>query len=77
MNHSCDASAKFEIVRLGERYRVVVFSVREVQVFEEVTVNYGEAYWAKRRCECGAEGCCESKKGTKVVEGAGRGLSSR
>ena len=64
INHSCDASARFHTVRVGERYRVVVKSVREVGLFEELTVDYGEAYWNGRRCQCGAEGCCEREKGS-------------
>ena len=37
-------------------------------MFEEMTIDYGEDYWTHRRCECGAEGCCEVRKG-KAEEG--------
>ena len=62
INHSCDATAVFSIVTLGGRHRSVVKAVRDIGVFEEVTVDYGVGYWRNKRCECGAVGCCEGMK---------------
>ena len=50
MNHSCDAKVVFRSAVLGGRCRMVVQAVREVGVFEEVTVDYGRGYWRGRGC---------------------------
>lgn len=60
INHSCDASTHFRSVVQGGRYRSVVQAVRDIEVFEEVTVDYGEGYWRHKVCECGVEGCYSS-----------------
>lgn len=62
INHSCDASTKFTVLTCGGRHRRVVQAVRDIEVFEEVTVDYGDGYWRHRVCECGAEGCCSRMK---------------
>lgn len=62
INHSCGASTRFDIVVMGGRYRVVVQSVRDIEVFEEVTIHYGLRYWTDKKCECGVGGCCEEFK---------------
>lgn len=72
INHSCDASTKFRIVTQGGMHRSVVQSVREIEVFEEVTIDYGFGYWRYKTCECGVEGCYENVKRAEVdikVEG--------
>ncbi|CAF9919677.1 hypothetical protein IMSHALPRED_004695 [Imshaugia aleurites] len=66
MNHSCAAATRFKSVMLGGRYRCVVVAVREIGVFEEVTIDYGDGYWRERRCECGVEGCVEEFKRGEV-----------
>lgn len=70
-NHSCDASTHFGVVMQGGRYRSVVQCVRDIEVFEEVTVDYGFGYWRNKTCECGVEGCYEERK-KKNKEGKGR-----
>ena len=67
INHSCDASTKFRIVTQGARHRCVVQSVREIDVFEEVTIDYGFGYWRYRTCECGVEGCYENVKRAEIA----------
>lgn len=47
---------------MGGRYRVVVQSVRDIEVFEEITIHYGFGYWTDKKCECGVEGCYEEVK---------------
>ncbi len=63
INHSCEAGTRFSVVRVGDRWRSVVRATRDVEVFEEVTVDYGEGYWRGKRCECGSEGCLEKRRG--------------
>ena len=62
INHSCDASTHFRTVTQGGRHRTVVQTVRAVEVFEELTIDYGDGYWRDRECECGAEKCVSKKK---------------
>ena len=62
INHSCDASTHFRTVTQGGRHRTVVQTVRAVEVFEELTIDYGDGYWRDRECECGAEKCVSKRK---------------
>ena len=57
MNHSCDPATAFRTATQGGRHRMVVQAVRDIEIFEEVTVDYGDGYWRDRECECGVEGC--------------------
>jgi len=53
-NHSCAANARL-VIRAG---RIEFYSLREISVGEEVTVNYGETHHEGRlQCQCGAPGC--------------------
>ena len=53
-NHSCQPNAVLRI-RQG---RVEFYAMRDVNVGEELTVNYGETHHEGRlRCRCGAPGC--------------------
>jgi SET domain-containing protein len=53
-NHSCQPNAVLRI-RQG---RVEFYAMREVNIGEELTVNYGETHHeGKLRCRCGAPGC--------------------
>ena len=79
INHSCDASTHFRTVTQGGRYRTVVQTVRAIEVFEEITIDYGDGYWRDRKCECGAEKCVSRKKRKNaelVILGAVTGSSS-
>ena len=53
-NHSCAPNARL-VIRAG---RVEFYSLREITVGEEVTVNYGETHHEGRlECRCGVPGC--------------------
>ena len=53
-NHSCRPNAVLRI-RQG---RVEFYAIRDVQAYEELTVNYGPTHHdGKLRCRCGAPGC--------------------
>ena len=80
LNHSCDASTEFLAVVLGDRHRVVVKAVRDIEVFEEITVDYGEHYWGYGKyCECGVVECrySEEKTNDTTVSGVGGWRESR
>lgn len=57
LNHSCDAAAEFKRMTVGDRVVITVIATRDIFLFEEITVNYGEDYWAFRECQCGASSC--------------------
>ena len=53
-NHSCRPNARLSI-RQG---RVEFYSLRDIGVGEEITVDYGETHHEGRlKCNCGAPGC--------------------
>ena len=62
INHSCNPSTKFRTVTQGGWHRTVVQTVRDIEMFEELTVDYGDGYWRDRECECGAENCVSKMK---------------
>ncbi|PGH11795.1 hypothetical protein AJ79_04697 [Helicocarpus griseus UAMH5409] len=58
MNHSCRPNVVFWSAAVGMQTCVLVKAVRDVGVFEEITVDYGNGYFGRegRVCRCG-EGC--------------------
>ena len=53
-NHSCAPNARL-VIRAG---RIEFYSLREIAIGEELTVNYGETHHEGRlECRCGAPGC--------------------
>jgi SET domain-containing protein len=53
-NHSCRPNARLQI-RDG---RIEFYAVRQIEVGEEITVDYGETHHEGRlACRCGAAGC--------------------
>lgn len=59
MNHSCRAGVIFVSAVVGNSACVLVRAIRDIEIFEEITVDYGAAYFAPRGrvCKCGEEGC--------------------
>lgn len=55
-NHDCNANAKL-VTRGSEGMQVV--AVRDIELGDEITVNYGENYFGDDNCECLC-GSCES-----------------
>ena len=58
INHSCNPSTKFTEFIIGNRVRIMVRAKRNIDIFEELTINYGDEYWKEKFCECG-ESCCK------------------
>ena len=53
-NHSCQANARLAIIA----GRIEFYSLREIAIGEELTVNYGESHHHGRlACRCGAPRC--------------------
>lgn len=68
INHSCDPSTEFKEYTLGDRYRVVVTSVRNIRMFEEILIHYGEGYWQNKKCLCGESNCVTKKAKAEAAE---------
>ncbi|HSI48023.1 MAG TPA: SET domain-containing protein [Ideonella sp.] len=53
-NHSCQPNGQLRIIA----GRIEFYALREIEVGEEITVNYGETHHEGRLvCQCGAPGC--------------------
>ena len=57
-NHHCDSNLDFEQVVIGQRYTVVLKAKKDIEPFQELTVDYGNLYWTEERlCRCGSPQC--------------------
>lgn len=59
INHSCEATAKFELKVIGQRLRIMIIATEDVDMFDELTIDYGSFYWFhhKTLCKCGSAHC--------------------
>lgn len=59
INHHCDASTKFELKVIGQRLRVMVVATKDIDMFDELTIDYGCFYWYEHNtiCKCGSPHC--------------------
>lgn len=59
LNHSCDPNTEFATMLIGQKQRALIKTLRDVAIFEELTVHYGHDYWIHRdfRCRCGSSDC--------------------
>ena len=59
INHSCDASLRFMPMVIGNRYRIMVQAVKDIGIFEELTIDYGPEYWISNPtlCRCSSSKC--------------------
>lgn len=59
INHSCNASTAFLCRTIGTRVRMTVEALRDIPIFEEITIDYGNGYWLRPdiRCQCGEPNC--------------------
>ena len=58
VNHSCNASTVFELTTIGDKLRVMVVATRDIGMFEEITLDYGDAYFNDGLvCLCGERTC--------------------
>ncbi|KAF7118793.1 hypothetical protein CNMCM5793_008418 [Aspergillus hiratsukae] len=64
LNHSCKPSATFLKMTVGKKITMAVQAVRDIDIFEEITIDYGKGYWKNRVCLCG-EPDCHSQGATK------------
>lgn len=57
-NHHCQSNLDFVQVAIGRRCTVVLRAKRDIEPFEELSVDYGPAYWTEERlCRCGSSVC--------------------
>lgn len=59
LNHSCDPNTEFATMLIGRKQRAMIRTLKEVAMFEELTINYGDDYWVNRNfvCRCGSPDC--------------------
>ena len=60
INHSCNASTLFELAVIGDKLRVLVVATRDIDIFEEITLDYGDGYFDKVAglvCRCEEKTC--------------------
>lgn len=59
INHSCRPSTDWKYMAIGRRYRMMVVALRDIEMFEEITIHYGPDYFAnvERDCNCGEHRC--------------------
>ncbi|PGH07424.1 hypothetical protein GX51_01723 [Blastomyces parvus] len=72
MNHSCRAGAIFVSAVVEDRVCVLVRAIRDIEMYEEITVDYGAEYFMPRDrlCKCG-EDVCRFKENKEYVTGMG------
>ncbi len=68
INHSCKPSTQFKERTLGDKHRVLVCAIRDIEMFEEILIDYGKDYWQNRDCLCGESNCCTMEKAKKLAE---------
>ena len=71
-NHDCNANARL-VTRGSEGMQVV--AVRDIEVSQEITVNYGDNYFGEDNCECLCSTCEAEGRGGWPGDGKS-GLSS-
>ncbi|KAL9058401.1 MAG: hypothetical protein Q9206_001947 [Seirophora lacunosa] len=68
INASCSPSLKFVPAVIGKKYRMMVVANRDIDVFEELTIDYGDGYWLQsdtrikdriRETICGQTDCMD------------------
>lgn len=52
MNHHCEPTVESRGMRVSGKYRVELYTTRDVYDMEELTFHYGRRYWGKRNCPC-------------------------
>lgn len=65
INHSCRPSTLFFTDTIAGRLGMFVRSMRDINMFEELTIDYGQDYFTRSKdCACG-EDCCLYNKESK------------
>ncbi|KAL1860099.1 hypothetical protein Plec18167_004204 [Paecilomyces lecythidis] len=59
INHSCDPCTMFRRRTVGDRIYTTIEAVRDISIFEEITVDYGKGYFTanKMLCLCRTAAC--------------------
>lgn len=63
INHKCeDQLVEFNRRTIGEYTVMTVEALRDIDMFEELTIHYGKEYWGDRECQCGMPNCLSRKE---------------
>lgn len=52
LSHSCEPNSEFGPLVYGKKQRMMIETNRDIEMFEELTVDYNEAYWADKEFDC-------------------------
>lgn len=64
INHSCKPNSALTCLFFPNKEIQFVISLREIKLFEEITVNYGRGFFTQRgmSCLCGTPECMSNVK---------------
>lgn len=59
VNHSCSPNCYFSAVDFRGKKISVLVAVKDIYLFDEITADYGNDYFLKRKleCKCGVKEC--------------------
>lgn len=60
INASCNPSLIFIPAIVGKRHRMMIVATRDIEIFEELTIGYGDRFWIEsdtQMCECNDPKC--------------------
>lgn len=70
INHSCRPSTEFFTGSISGRLGMFVRAIKHINIFEELTIDYGAQYFTRsKECACG-EDCCRYDKKSKEAQKA-------
>ena len=67
INHSCERNCKTEYAMINNCPRNFIVSMKEIKKGEEVFITYGQNYFERFGCLCGARTCFSRKWARKTV----------
>lgn len=62
INHSCSSNTAFKALRKGATIIMAIKAKRDIAPNVELTLDYGDVYFERKTCLCGAVDCVEKKK---------------
>ncbi|ORY14562.1 hypothetical protein BCR34DRAFT_646130 [Clohesyomyces aquaticus] len=73
INHSCVPNAEIQTCRIGKCKALVVVATRDIRKGEQLTIDYEDEYFLKRRCLCGEVFCKYKEEANPIKRKGGVG----
>ncbi|PYI19460.1 SET domain-containing protein [Aspergillus violaceofuscus CBS 115571] len=78
VNHACEnASTEYRCRTFSDHAAMTLEATRDIEMYEEITVDYGPSYWKKRQCRCGSPKCYSAKQPPPTTREEARPLTGR